>query len=309
MNGILALWKPAGITSHDCVYKLRKILGTKKVGHTGTLDPAVTGVLPIMIGKATKLSEYMTATGKMYEATICLGSTTTTEDATGEVVETKALTTNISPDAVQAALNALTGEIKQIPPMFSAVKVNGRKLYEYARLGIEVERPERQVTIHALERLDSGVVNAENPSFKIRIDCSKGTYVRTLAVMLGELLGYPAHMEDLVRTMSGTFTREDCITLEELNEWKATDTPADFLYDMMLAVQNLTKINLSDAAHSTVKHGGSLTEEEVQVKPGDTVELRALLYNDVLVAVYKPHPRKEGMWKPEKMILKTNGSN
>lgn len=308
MNGILALWKPAGITSHDCVYKLRKILGTKKVGHTGTLDPAVTGVLPIMIGKATKLSEYMTATGKMYEAVICLGSTTTTEDATGEVVATKALVGDISPAEIEAALAALTGEITQIPPLYSAVKVNGRKLYEYARLGLEVERPERQVTIHALERLDEGVVNAVNPSFKIRIDCSKGTYVRTLAVMLGELLGYPAHMEDLVRTMSGTFTRTDCITLEELNEWKATGEPADFLYDMMLAVKDLTQIHLSDEAHLTVKHGGSLTAEQVQEQPGDTTTLRALIHHDVLVAVYKPHPTKEGMWKPEKMILKTNGS-
>lgn len=135
MNGIIPLWKERGMTSHDCVFKLRKILHTKKVGHTGTLDPEVEGVLPICIGRATKLAEYVTDEGKVYVAEITLGKSTTTEDATGETVMTKELA-DISADELQAALTKLTGKITQIPPMFSAVKVNGKKLYEYARAGI-----------------------------------------------------------------------------------------------------------------------------------------------------------------------------
>ncbi|EHL2530630.1 tRNA pseudouridine(55) synthase TruB, partial [Listeria monocytogenes] len=167
MNGIIPLWKERGMTSHDCVFKLRKILHTKKVGHTGTLDPEVEGVLPICIGRATKLAEYVTDEGKVYVAEITLGKSTTTEDATGETVMTKELA-DISADELQAALTKLTGKITQIPPMFSAVKVNGKKLYEYARAGIEVERPSRQVDIYSLTRLDGeATLNEANPTFQL----------------------------------------------------------------------------------------------------------------------------------------------
>ncbi len=218
MNGIIPLWKERGMTSHDCVFKLRKILHTKKVGHTGTLDPEVEGVLPICIGRATKLAEYVTDEGKVYVAEITLGKSTTTEDATGETVMTKELA-DISADELQAALTKLTGKITQIPPMFSAVKVNGKKLYEYARAGIEVERPSRQVDIYSLTRLDGeATLNEANPTFQLEISCGKGTYIRTLAVMVGELLGYPAHMSKLERTRSGFFKKEDCLTLAEIDE-------------------------------------------------------------------------------------------
>lgn len=171
MNGIIPLWKERGMTSHDCVFKLRKILHTKKVGHTGTLDPEVEGVLPICIGRATKLAEYVTDEGKVYVAEITLGKSTTTEDATGETVNTKELA-EISAAELQAALTKLTGKITQIPPMFSAVKVNGKKLYEYARAGIEVERPSRQVDIYSLIRLDGDTaLNQSNPTFQLEIAC------------------------------------------------------------------------------------------------------------------------------------------
>ncbi len=150
-HGILPLWKERGMTSHDCVFKIRKILHTKKVGHTGTLDPGVEGVLPICIGNATRLAEYLTDAGKVYEAIIEIGTATTTEDAEGEVVQEDSTEKRITRSQILEALKSLTGVISQTPPMFSAVKVNGRKLYEYARNGETVERPTRQITIYSLE--------------------------------------------------------------------------------------------------------------------------------------------------------------
>ncbi|MDP4107873.1 MAG: tRNA pseudouridine(55) synthase TruB, partial [Bacillota bacterium] len=154
MEGILPLFKPAGLTSHDCIFKLRKILKTKKVGHTGTLDPDVTGVLPVCIGRATKVAEYVTDAGKAYEGEVTIGFSTTTEDASGEVVEKKTIDRVITREEIEAVFSSLTGEIEQTPPMYSAVKVNGTRLYEYARKGIEVERPTRKVRIYSIELLD-----------------------------------------------------------------------------------------------------------------------------------------------------------
>ena len=183
MNGILPLWKPRGMTSHDCVFKLRKLLRTNTVGHTGTLDPEVSGVLPICIGRATKTAEYITASGKTYEGDVTLGYSTTTEDAWGEKVEEKEIDRVITRTEVEEILQSMTGEITQTPPMFSAVKVNGKRLYEYARQGVEVERPSRIVTIHKLQLLDDWIeLDPEDPSFSFEVVCGKGTYVRTLAV-------------------------------------------------------------------------------------------------------------------------------
>lgn len=153
-EGILPLWKEKGMTSHDCVFKLRKILKMKRIGHTGTLDPSVEGVLPICLGQATKVSEYIMNEGKTYVATVTIGSSTTTEDADGDVVKVDSSEKQFSIDQIKSVLQQLTGQITQTPPMFSAVKVNGKKLYEYAREGKEVERPSRQVTIHYLNLLD-----------------------------------------------------------------------------------------------------------------------------------------------------------
>ena len=154
MDDISPLWKEKGMTSHDCVFKLRKILGTKKVGHTGTLDPNVEGVLPICIGQATKVAEYITDSGKEYVAVVSIGTATETEDADGAIVDSDLSPKRMTRSQIEEVLARLTGEITQIPPMYSAVKVNGRKLYEYARKGIEVERPERIVMIHEIELLD-----------------------------------------------------------------------------------------------------------------------------------------------------------
>src|SRR3954471_17617491 len=181
MEGIIPLYKPKGMTSHDCVFKLRKILKMKRIGHTGTLDPDVTGVLPICIGKATKVAEYITDAGKSYEGEVTLGFSTTTEDASGEKIEEKKVERTISRKEIIKMLNSFSGEIEQTPPMFSAVKVGGTRLYEYARKGIEVERPTRKVTIYSIELLDDREeFSGETISFRFRVSCSKGTYIRTL---------------------------------------------------------------------------------------------------------------------------------
>ncbi len=215
-NGILILHKPRGMTSHDCVMKIRRLFQTKKVGHTGTLDPDVNGVLPICIGKATKVVEYMSGYSKEYSGEVTIGYSTTTEDKSGEQVEVKKVTDRWSKDELLQVLDSFKGTITQIPPMYSAVKINGKKLYEYARAGQTVERPERRVTIHSLQLLSDISYKEDTASFAFNVHCSKGTYVRTLAVDIGQKLGYPAHMSDLVRTASGPYSLQDSITFEEL---------------------------------------------------------------------------------------------
>lgn len=212
MDGIINLLKPPGMTSADVVAYLRKILKQKKIGHTGTLDPGVTGVLPICIGKATRLAEYLTAQGKYYRAEITFGVSTNTQDAFGEVLQN--MSPSISKQDVLDILPDFLGTISQIPPMFSAVRKAGKHLYEYARQGIEVERALRQVNISklTLEYWQKG----EYPKAILDIECSKGTYVRTLCHDIGEALGCGAHMSYLLRLRSGPFRIEDSWTLEEI---------------------------------------------------------------------------------------------
>ena len=299
MNGILPLWKERGMTSHDCVFKLRKILKTKKVGHTGTLDPAVEGVLPICIGQATRIAEYLTDAGKTYEAVVSIGRTTTTEDAEGETVEENLSHKVISRNELLEALKQLTGEIEQTPPMYSAVKVNGKRLYEYARKGEIVERPTRKVMIYSLELLDDADnFEGEEVTFRIRIACSKGTYIRTLAVQIGEKLGYPAHMASLVRTASGTFTENECVTLQQVEEIMNEGKIDEVLLPVEYALSSYPFIEVEES-------------NEKQILNGQVLPIHALLKeNDKIVysiqgkayAVYIKHPTKEGYMKPEKMF-------
>lgn len=299
MNGILPLWKERGMTSHDCVFKLRKILQTKKVGHTGTLDPGVEGVLPICIGQATRIAEYLTDAGKTYEAVVSIGRTTTTEDAEGDTVEENNQPKSFSRAQILAALTSLTGEIQQTPPMFSAVKVNGKKLYEYARAGQTVERPTRTITIYELELLDDAEkFEGEEVRFSIRIKCSKGTYIRTLAVQIGEALGYPAHMHELVRTASGTFTQDNCFTLAEISKLMEAGEQQQFLLPVEYALSDYPYIEIT-------------ADIEKQIFNGQVLPQHALLKENAKIvfgvkgrafAVYIAHPTKEGQMKPDKMF-------
>lgn len=303
-EGILPLWKEKGMTSHDCVFKLRKILKMKRIGHTGTLDPSVEGVLPICLGQATKVSEYIMDQGKTYVATISIGTSTTTEDADGEIVENDSTPKTFSRKQILATLAELTGEITQIPPMFSAVKVNGKKLYEYAREGKDVERPSRKVMIHHIHLIDeSATFSGPEVTFTIEIACGKGTYIRTLAVQIGELLGYPAHMSSLVRTASGSFTKKKCLTLAEVQEALDQNTLTETLLPLKDALSAWPTLEINDENKKSITNG-----QVVEIHPL-LAEHQKIVYIllDKPIAVYIKHPTKSGMMKPEKMFSSEKG--
>ncbi|MCF6137152.1 tRNA pseudouridine(55) synthase TruB [Pseudalkalibacillus berkeleyi] len=298
-DGILPLHKPRGMTSHDCVAKLRKLLRTKRVGHTGTLDPAVTGVLPICVNRATKVAEYMSAYNKTYEATISIGTSTTTEDQTGEVVEQQN-PGNIALADVQKVLESFVGEIEQTPPMFSAVKVKGKRLYEYAREGITIERPSRKVMIHSIELLSDPEYNSTNHvDFSIRVTCSKGTYIRTLAVDIGKSLGKPAHMSNLTRTKSGPFSLEDSFTFEEIEQHLNDEKPAEELFlPIEQALSIFPAVTVTSEVEQKILNGAVIEETKELSNP------RSAVYNErgECLAIYVRHPNRPGWVKPEKVI-------
>ncbi|HCR40008.1 MAG TPA: tRNA pseudouridine(55) synthase TruB, partial [Lachnospiraceae bacterium] len=213
INGIINIYKEKGYTSHDVVAKMRGILKIKKIGHTGTLDPDAEGVLPVCIGKATKLVDLITDKDKTYETVLKLGITTDTQDITGTILKTKEVTA--APPEIEAAIKGFIGEYMQLPPMYSAVKVHGRKLYELARQGKEVERQRRKVRIHDIRILE---MNEEAHEVTLAVDCGKGTYIRTLLHDIGETLGCGGTMKSLVRTAVGSFKLEDAHSLAEIEK-------------------------------------------------------------------------------------------
>ena len=208
MNGVVNVNKPLGITSHDVVYRLRRILNIKKIGHTGTLDPDAQGVLPMCIGKGTKLAELLTGADKQYLAEMTLGAITDTQDASGEVLEK--FDVNVCEEDIIKAVQMFVGEIEQIPPMYSAIKIDGKKLYELAREGKTVERKARKVNILNIELK---TINLENNTIEMLVDCTKGTYIRTLCHDIGKVLGCGGYMSKLTRTRSGRFCIEDAYDL------------------------------------------------------------------------------------------------
>ncbi len=211
-NGVLNIYKTKGFTSHDIVNKVRRIAGMKKVGHTGTLDPMAEGVLPVCLGKATRIAEYLTGEEKEYIAEVTLGFETDTLDAEGEVTK-ECPVPQLTRDIVNAAVKDFIGEQIQIPPMYSAIKKDGKPLYRYAREGIDFEIPGRKITINYIQ-----LISFDHNKFRIRVGCSKGTYIRSLARDLGTKLGSCAHLTYLLRSKSGSFTEENAVTLERLQE-------------------------------------------------------------------------------------------
>ena len=238
-SGVAVVDKPAGWTSHDVVAKARGVLGTRRVGHSGTLDPDATGVLVLGVGRATRLLRFLTELPKSYEAEIALGAETDTGDSSGSVVARWDMA-GVTEAAVRAAAADLTGEIMQVPPMVSAVKVGGRKLYELAREGVEVERPARPVTVH---RFDIAPAAAEGV-WRATVECSSGTYVRTLASDMGRALGGGAHLRSLRRTAVGGFTLEQARPVER-----------PVLLPMAAAVGHLRGVSLDEAGAADVRHG------------------------------------------------------
>ena len=300
MDGILPLWKEKGMTSFDCVYKVRKLLKTKKVGHSGTLDPEVDGVLPICIGKATKVVENLHEANKVYQGEITLGFSTETEDAHGEIVASSPIENPFSIKEIDEKMQSFIGDITQIPPMYSAVKVNGKRLYEYARAGEEVERPVRKAMIYDFRRISEPVYNEESKtqSWKFEVSCSKGTYVRTLSVDLGRALGVEAHMSLLTRVKSGPFQTEDCITLEELKELAQKDKAQEALKPVDLVFKDYPRMDLNQEEFIRFKNGAILLQSEFPQIESPT----ACYYEGQLLTIYGPHPKKKGLLKPIKMF-------
>ena len=292
LSGIINLKKEAGMTSHDAVFKLRKILKEKKIGHGGTLDPDVTGVLPIAVGKATRLIEYMQEEGKIYEGEITLGISTTTEDASGEVVEVTPVSPDLSQEMVDQAMAAFVGQVVQIPPMYSAVKVDGRKLYEYARAGQEVERPKRTIEISSFERTSPLVAEGDLIRFTFRVKCGKGTYVRTLSVDLGAKLGYASHMSKLERTGSAGLTLDDALTLAEISDL-VEKGDFSFLRPLELGIGDLPRLELTSEQVTEVSFGRRISLET-------DVDLLAAFHQGKLVAILE---RRDDLYKPRKVML------
>ena len=249
MNGVIVINKEKGYTSFDVVACLRRILSMKKIGHTGTLDPDAVGVLPVCVGSATKAVDLLTATEKEYIATVQLGSETDTQDASGKVLRTAEV--SVTEEDIFAVAKKFLGNISQIPPMYSAIKQDGKKLYELAREGKTVERKPRQVTIHGIEILE---LDLGNHCFTMRVACSKGTYIRTLCQDMGEALGCYAHMAELCRTKTGQFSLEDALTLKEV-EAAVKEGDFSFLMPVDKVFGNLPALHLTSKEAEMVRHG------------------------------------------------------
>ena len=257
IDGVLLLNKPVGITSNAALQKAKWLLNAKKAGHTGTLDPFADGLLPLCFGEATKFSAYLLEADKHYRAVLQLGVTTTTGDPEGEVLDTREVT--VSHADISAVLPRFTGEIEQIPPMHSALKHQGRPLYEYARAGIEIERPPRKVTIRALE-----LIECDPPRVVLDVQCSAGTYIRTLAQDIGAVLGCGAHLTALTRTTAGGFTLGQAHALTDLEALDASQRQA-LLLPADCLVAHLPAIQLDDADAAALCQGRSvphLTEHQ-----------------------------------------------
>lgn len=303
MDGILPLWKEKGMTSHDCVFKLRKILGMKKIGHTGTLDPNVDGVLPICLGKGTKLVDLLMDKSKLYTGEITLGFATDTEDLDGQIIDQAPLTKQISADKIDQAMLNLQGDIEQIPPMYSAVKVNGRRLYDYARNNEEVERPVRHVRIDYFKRTSE--INFDKDSgyerFNFAVKCGKGTYIRTLATDLGRSLGLPATMTQLTRQGSSPFASEDCLTLDQVQAAFEQGNIDKYLWSIDQALSQYPKWEVSENLVHLVENGAVLASKQFPLELQDSRAF-ALTIKGQVKALYGPHPSKPGQMKPIKMF-------
>lgn len=237
MDGIVVINKEKGCTSHDVVYKVKKLFGVK-VGHTGTLDPNATGVLPVLIGKGTELSQFLINHDKKYIATIQLGKKTDTADVEGNIIEEKDVEIDeLNADKIKGVLKSMIGKQKQVPPMYSAIKVNGKKLYEYARSGKTVDIPEREIEIYDLKLLDIDVMSK---LIIFEIYCSKGTYVRTVCEKIAEAIGTVGYMKELQRTMVGNFKIENAITVAELEDNMKNN---DYINKKIISIEKFFECN------------------------------------------------------------------
>jgi tRNA pseudouridine55 synthase len=312
MDGILVIDKPAGLTSHDVVARVRRSLRERRIGHTGTLDPFATGVLVLLVGRATRLAQFLAGAEKEYEATIRFGYATDTGDLTGtprlaegEVIKPCAVWTD---GEIEAACAPLRGEIEQVPPMYSAKKMQGRKLYELARRGVEVERPAVRVVVHALEALPtSGPLLTRQADgtcdLRVRVVCSAGTYVRTLAESIGANLQTGAHLTALRRTRAGAFQLRAAVGLEQLNEMVEHGRAGAALLPLNAALPELLSLHLTAEDARRVRHGAAVGGGEQQWPDGAQVKLYDAAGALLAVAVYDA---ARGQLRPRVMLATEN---
>lgn len=296
VDGILNLNKPIGMTSHDMVGFVRRLSGQRRVGHAGTLDPMAEGVLVVALGKATRIIEYIMESRKLYCAEIVLGVTTTTYDAEGEVVK-RVPHIQVSRHEIEQALSSLTGQIWQVPPMYSAIKRHGQRLYELARHGIEVEREPRLVNIYSIQLLDW-----RSPMMKVMLEVSKGTYIRSFAHDLGELLGTGAYLSCLVRVASGRFTIEEALSPADLTLAVEFGYWKELLYPPDEGMLDYEAVILNEALASGVHEGQSWpTRLSIHERQGHG-PTRAYSPDGEMIAVVQLDSQT-GRWQPKKVLV------
>jgi tRNA pseudouridine55 synthase len=296
VSGVLVVDKPIGMTSHDVVQTIRRGTGIRRAGHTGTLDPRASGVLVVLVGPAVRLSEFVSASDKRYQATIELGSSTDTFDIEGEVNQTEypTLTEDISEENFNEILNTFIGEIEQVPPPFSAVKVKGRKAYELARKGEEVDLEPRLINVYSLD-----VLEWAPPEIVIDVYCSSGTYVRSLANDLGESLGTGAHLIGLRRTKSGRFTLRDAVPLRRLEEAFLAGDWYRYLIPAAEALADWPMLELDPDQVELIRHG-----HRIEAEPNDTGWARAVSTQGDLVALVE-YDAETKEWQPRKVFFQS----
>lgn len=298
-SGIINVYKEKGFTSFDVVAKLRGILKTKKIGHTGTLDPDAEGVLPVCIGRATKVCDILTDKDKVYEAVLLLGVETDTQDTTGEIL--KELPVEESESVVKEAILSFVGEYAQIPPMYSALKVNGKKLYELAREGKTVERKARNVQIFSIEILEMDL-----PRVRMSVHCSKGTYIRTLCHDIGQKLGCGGCMEKLLRTKAGIFELADTLKLAEINALAKEGLVEEKIISVDELFEDHSKVWTKQEYDVVVHNGNRVKMKMFQEKlPENTERLRVYDSKGEFIGVYE-FCSERGDFKPVKMFYENN---
>lgn len=296
-NGIINIYKEKGYTSHDVVAKMRGILKQKKIGHTGTLDPDAVGVLPVCLGSATRLCDMLTDRDKEYIATMRLGVVTDTQDMSGTVIRQQEVAVTV--EEVLSAIRSFVGEYDQIPPMYSALKVGGKKLYELARQGREVERKPRRITIYEIE-----VLEMQLPQVTFKVSCSKGTYIRTLCHDIGDKLSCGGAMVSLERTKAGCFTKDTAITLAELEQRRDAETVTEVLVKVDDMFEELSAVHVPQPFIRLVENGNCFLLNQILERRlfGDGEEVRVYDPDGRFYGIYS-FEREQYRFKPRKMFL------
>ncbi len=299
MDGILNINKPRGKTSFSIVAMVKQLSGEKRAGHAGTLDPEATGVLPVCIGRGTRIIEFLVDTTKTYRARIEFGVATDTYDNSGQITR-QGDTTGINRKQIESALGSFRGSIQQTPPMYSAVKYHGQPLYKLARAGITVERKSRTAIIHRLE-----LISWRKPVATVEVECSKGTYIRSLANDLGQALGCGAHLKSLIRTRCGLFDIRDAISISQLEDAFGYGYWQHFVYPIDMVLQQYQAIVVSDATEEIIRKGSPVVLENNS--PGENgspgqKHCRAYSLDGRFLAILRYIPDK-GMWQPKKVLV------